>query len=369
MSKVKTYTVKTNIIGQDLILRTNKEHNATGYEFDETVNTLVDDLKAYILGGLTPIEGGLLKITEIDFGEEEDTDISTIVNNMSPAYDVEQYEALYFRYLGQIFMFKQQDVSIGAGETAVDNNDFIEFPISVGPQGTAGTNGTNGTNGSTLRNGTGVPSNGLGVNGDYYLNDANGDLYLKSGGTYAIVFNIKGATGANGTNGTNGTNGQGVPTGGTAGQILEKIDGTNYNTQWVTPPAMWIIGDVRTLAIDTVFLNANFTITGLGTNLMVDWAIMNGNNGTPDDDGLVEIGYGATYSTLGATGGNTDAIVVAHTHTTTILGQSGVGGVAGLFDQASGGAPNNIASSSTGGSATNANMQPYVVRLRIMKIA
>jgi len=52
-----------------------------------------------------------------------------------------------------------------------------------------------------------------------------------------VVANIKGATGAagsNGTNGTNGTNGVGVPAGGTTGQILSKIDGTDYNTQWIT---------------------------------------------------------------------------------------------------------------------------------------
>jgi len=42
-----------------------------------------------------------------------------------------------------------------------------------------------------------------------------------------------GATGPAGADGTNGTNGQGVPTGGTAGQILSKIDGTDYNTNWV----------------------------------------------------------------------------------------------------------------------------------------
>jgi hypothetical protein len=39
----------------------------------------------------------------------------------------------------------------------------------------------------------------------------------------------------NGTAGTNGTNGQGLLTGGTANQVLAKIDGTDYNTQWVTP--------------------------------------------------------------------------------------------------------------------------------------
>ena len=32
-----------------------------------------------------------------------------------------------------------------------------------------------------------------------------------------------------------GATGQGVPTGGTAGQVLEKIDGTDFNTRWATP--------------------------------------------------------------------------------------------------------------------------------------
>jgi hypothetical protein len=41
-----------------------------------------------------------------------------------------------------------------------------------------------------------------------------------------------GETGATGPAGTPGTNGVGVPTGGSAGQVLSKIDGTNYNTHW-----------------------------------------------------------------------------------------------------------------------------------------
>jgi hypothetical protein len=36
----------------------------------------------------------------------------------------------------------------------------------------------------------------------------------------------------------------GVPTGGTAGQILAKVDGANYNDQWVDPPAA-STGDVE----------------------------------------------------------------------------------------------------------------------------
>jgi len=42
-----------------------------------------------------------------------------------------------------------------------------------------------------------------------------------------------GPKGDAGTNGTNGTNGQGVPTGGTTGQVLAKKTGTNYDTEWV----------------------------------------------------------------------------------------------------------------------------------------
>jgi len=75
---------------------------------------------------------------------------------------------------------------------------------AIGPQGdpgtpgTNGTNGTNGTDGSVWREGTGAPANGLGANGDFYLNDANGDVYQKAAGTYSVVANIKGATGATG---------------------------------------------------------------------------------------------------------------------------------------------------------------------------
>ena len=42
-----------------------------------------------------------------------------------------------------------------------------------------------------------------------------------------------GATGATGSTGPTGSTGQGVPVGGTANQVLAKIDSTDYNTQWV----------------------------------------------------------------------------------------------------------------------------------------
>jgi hypothetical protein len=40
--------------------------------------------------------------------------------------------------------------------------------------------------------------------------------------------------GYGGIAGTAGTNGQGVPTGGTVGQVLRKNSSTNYDTSWVS---------------------------------------------------------------------------------------------------------------------------------------
>lgn len=61
---------------------------------------------------------------------------------------------------------------------------------------------------------------------------------LSSGGSFTNNLGLMVSwvpAGNAGTNGTNGTNGQGVPTGGTTGQVLTKLSGTNYDTSWQTP--------------------------------------------------------------------------------------------------------------------------------------
>lgn len=66
------------------------------------------------------------------------------------------------------------------------------------------------------------PATGLMV----YQTDAPAGFYFYNGTSWTTL---------NGTNGSNGTNGQGVPTGGTTGQVLSKINATDFNTQWVSP--------------------------------------------------------------------------------------------------------------------------------------
>ena len=58
--------------------------------------------------------------------------------------------------------------------------------------------GSAGSNGSTILNGSGVPAPTLGTNGDYYIDTATNDLYFNTSGSWNIVGNIQGAAGANG---------------------------------------------------------------------------------------------------------------------------------------------------------------------------
>lgn len=79
---------------------------------------------------------------------------------------------------------------------AVSHTSGATFDASKWAQVTL--QGVQGPQGTSLRVGSGVPSNALGVDGDLYLNSANDDLYRRASGAYAIVANIKGGTGATG---------------------------------------------------------------------------------------------------------------------------------------------------------------------------
>lgn len=136
-------------------------------------------------------------------------------------------------------------------------------------------------------------------------------------------------------------------------------------TAWLKAGA-FIKGDTKEVVCDSAYLSNNFDSTGLGRLERKGWAILNGNNGTPNDNGKVVIAYGTDYTTLGATGGSRDAVVVAHTHK--IAKNTGDFSSTGGAGPVSFGSPFTQDSESTGVSGTDKNMQPYVVRLRIMKL-
>lgn len=131
----------------------------------------------------------------------------------------------------------------------------------------------------------------------------------------------------------------------------------------------WLRGDIKEVFCTPAYMVANFTQSGpnagLGTNERVGWAICNGNNGTPNDNGRVVIAWGSSYPTLNATGGSKDAVVVEHSHSIAVNTNSEGSGFP-AFEASN--AIGTFQTSTEGVSGTDKNMQPYVVRLKIMKL-
>lgn len=89
---------------------------------------------------------------------------------------------------------------------------------ATGAQGPAGADGAPGADGATWYSGSGAPSAGIGADGDYYLNTANGDVYKKTSGSWGSIGNIKGPQGETGATGAQGPQGVQGETGATGAQ-------------------------------------------------------------------------------------------------------------------------------------------------------
>jgi hypothetical protein len=116
----------------------------------------------------------------------------------------------------------------------IDNSSYWrlmdESPITWAQAmaGPAGADGADGATGSVWRNGSGVPSNALGVDNDYYVNTDNGNVYFKAAGTYSLILNITGPAGADGADGADATG----PAGGATNQVLAKTSNADGAYDW-----------------------------------------------------------------------------------------------------------------------------------------
>jgi hypothetical protein len=206
------YRIKSPVVASDIVIGTNSEL-ANG----ETVNYAMEDIAAFALAGLSPEIGGTLKVGEIEY-DGLLTDVSDVINIMNPDYTIQSYEALFIRVNNARYVCKLQDVTVGFGETPTTQDDFIFLSNIQGPAG---------ENGNVWRNGAGVPSNDLGADGDYYLNNTNGDVYLRTATVYAVVANIKGPTGNTGATGATGETGAtGAP--GPSALNLQKTETSSF---------------------------------------------------------------------------------------------------------------------------------------------
>ncbi len=116
---------------------------------------------------------------------------------------------------GPYFIKTETDPTGGSNYTIVNTNELLSVPYALfSANGTPGPKGDKGDTGSQGIQGV------AGVKGDTGLAGLKGD---------------KGDTGSQGVAGVKGDTGNGIPTGGIANQILAKIDGTDFNTQWISP--------------------------------------------------------------------------------------------------------------------------------------
>ncbi len=137
-----------------------------------------------------------------------------------------------------------------------------------GAPGADGAPGMDGADGTSIRSGVGAPSNGLGMDGDLYVNTTNGDLHEKAAGTYSIVGNIKGADGADGADGAPGPQGDPGPS-----SLQAAYDGSTTNPEILTDGTRGALQIRRGSASDTdsvleVQTNAGtalFIVRGNGT--------------------------------------------------------------------------------------------------------
>jgi hypothetical protein len=137
-----------------------------------------------------------------------------------------------------------------AGATGPQGPQGIQGEVgSQGPQGIPGTNGVAGATGAQGPIGLTGATGATGPQGIQGLTGATG---------------ATGPQGPIGLTGATGANGQGVPTGGTTGQVLSKINATDFNTQWISPTGGGATVDL--LATNTtstaVFALAQGTNTG-----------------------------------------------------------------------------------------------------------
>lgn len=136
------------------------------------------------------------------------------------------------------------------------------------------------------------------------------------------------------------------------------------------------------LWVTPTYIDDNFDTTGLGIGICEGLAICNGQNGTPPMDGLVSIGYGTNYNSIGGFGGSKDAVVVSHNHIYTddfnAEGQfpaiatgfpvRTAGGTLAGSSASGSGDGKTYYTTTVGVSGTNKNMQPYIVLLKCMKL-
>jgi hypothetical protein len=160
-------------------------------------------------------------------------------------------------------------------------------------------------------------------------------------------------------------------------KLPKVIKSEHANVEEALLDAIFIPFEVKELDCPQQFIDDNFDLTpgstmGLGKNIMLGFAMCNGNNGTQDRRKRTSVGYDPTayvsghdYSIIGNFGGSEDAVLVEHSHDIDIY-NSDITGT--KVADASGAKSGTVATSNEGESGVGKNMQPFIVTLFIQRV-
>lgn len=175
------YPLDINITDSDFVIGTDADNLGK-----ITRNFSMGNLRDFILAGLSPIEGGTLRISEITYTGVLTTP-EDVVNALDPDFEVLAYHLVFINVNGQQFLLKLQDTFIGSTSTLVINDDFIEFPISVGPIGPTGATGPTGPQGIQGPTGATGPQGIQGIQGIQGLKGDDGVSITESGTSTTVT--------------------------------------------------------------------------------------------------------------------------------------------------------------------------------------
>lgn len=165
-------------------------------------------------------------------------------------------------------------------------------PGTVGPKGDPGVQGEKGDPGVKGDQGDPGPKGDKGDMGAQGPAGPQGEQGVKGDPGQ------QGEKGDRGERGPQGEAGVGVPPGGSAGQVLGKVSGDDYDTTWLTPQA----GTATRETLVRAPKGAIMAWAGTLEDVPEGWAVCDGENGTPDLRGKFLLGVSNAHD-LGSTGG------------------------------------------------------------------
>lgn len=230
-------------------------YNASGGDVDAGVIVKVTGLYGGVAGfevadGGTLLDTDAIAVTDAAIADGETGLLRTVGVSAGSGPVVADGTPLYVGAAGAFSATgtRQAGVALGGGAVFVvtAGGGTVGPPGPEGPPGPKGDKGdqgdpgTPGTNGNTIWSGSGAPSGGLGVNGDFYIDYFSWDIYgPKTAGVWINITAMIGAPGAPGVNGKTVLTGTGAPSGGTGANGDSYIDTATSNLYSPKAAGVW----------------------------------------------------------------------------------------------------------------------------------